>query len=598
METSSPESEHHSDSVVDESAGASADQVSQADKVDSPSPKRKKISKKTLLIITAVVLMLAGAAAYFLFMKNDSKSDSSKTETATTKDQTEVATETVSAELQAQIDKFTAPTTGEKWLETPKAIALQGYFTVASYTEDADTTRYYEVGSRGGSTIILGIVTDIGESLYLFEKAADGKVKVIVHPDANATYQEGSYENYFRSDITIDKSQRYDSLSIPAQLSIGNGEYVTNTQYPSLGRLDIENEPEESVKTSLVKKYGSSSLYRIERTYLDTKLTAIGYQMRTPFKSEMSLAYNPILTDQAGAKWDNGVSTAIVGGIVRGCGAGESISRGDAVTDADFVKAGKTASGQQLYEFKSSDATLVQKALQETKEYYDGSDEAKANMSITDFVKQHGIFAYKSTNAGWLIYTTDDLAPVGGCAKPVIYLYPSLPQNVTVKVGADVKISDPLYSAVHGWEVFAWPNGQLNVNGQQYTSLFWEGPGRGEYPAITSGTIVSRGEAAKTIRTQLKQQGLNSTEAQDFMDYWESRIPESSYVRLSWFNTRQLDELAPLSISPKPKTVIRVFLDMAGLDKPIAMPTQEFSAPLRTGFTVVEWGGLSRTKLY
>ena len=53
-----------------------------------------------------------------------------------------------------------------------------------------------------------------------------------------------------------------------------------------------------------------------------------------------------------------------------------------------------------------------------------------------------------------------------------------------------------------------------------------------------------------------------------------------------------MDVLAPLIVSPKPDTSIRVFLDFEGLEKPIALPEQKLSAIPRTGFTVIEWGGL------
>jgi len=241
----------------------------------------------------------------------------------------------------------------------------------------------------------------------------------------------------------------------------------------------------------------------------------------------------------------------------------------------------------------------VQKAWQETKDFYSNEeDKTKANITLDEFIKQHAIFAYKSSNNGWLIYTRDAYAPIGGCAKPVVYLYPTTPQSVSVKVGADVKISDPLYDPATGWSAFAWPNGQLIVNGHTYGSLFWEGPGHGQYPGITSGTVVKRAEAAATMRRQLKEQGMNQQETSDFMAYWEQRIPSKPYVRLTWLTTGELNQLAPLAITPRPDTLIRVFLDMDGFDTAFTMPAQKFSAPGRKGFTVTEWGGLSPTKLY
>ena len=101
-----------------------------------------------------------------------------------------------------------------------------------------------------------------------------------------------------------------------------------------------------------------------------------------------------------------------------------------------------------------------------------------------------------------------------------------------------------------------------------------------------------------TIRKQLAQQGLKNNEINDFVEYWQSNLPTDPYVRLTWFNTSQMDKLAPLYVTPKPDTTIRVFLDASGMKKPISIPKQNLKSIPRSGFTVVEWGGLSTHKLY
>ena len=480
-----------------------------------------------------------------------------------------------------------------------KEMPLQGYLDTTYNKEDAEMVKYYEVGKRGNVTIIKARVYDAGEFTHLFEKTESGQVSLILHPNANQTYST-EYDRIadgVASNITINTTQHYDSLSVPAQLQLENSEVLTLPEWPTVGT----SLPKDSsgIKTTVVKTYGGSKLVKVEKTYADTKLTAISYRVQTPIATEITMTYVPLKEDFAGIIWDNGTTvTGKFGGIVRGCGSGVSVSRGEEVTLQDLVPAGKTATGQQLYHFKDSGNTIVQKAYQETKEFYVGADAKKANMSLEDFIKNHAIFAFQSPNNGILIYTSDEYAPIGGCAKPVVYLYPSVPQVVTVKVGADVKISDPQYDPRTGWNAFAWPSGLLNVQGRTYGSLFWEGPGHGEYPSISSGTVVRRQDAHTTIERQLREQGLRGAEVTDFMEYWGMKIPNNQYVRLTWFTTEQLNQLAPLTITPKPDTMLRVFLDMAGYDTPVAMPKQSLSAQKRSGFTVVEWGGLSRNKLY
>lgn len=46
-----------------------------------------------------------------------------------------------------------------------------------------------------------------------------------------------------------------------------------------------------------------------------------------------------------------------------------------------------------------------------------------------------------------------------------------------------------------------------------------------------------------------------------------------------------------LHIDPAPDTLIRVFMAWQSSDSFVKLPAQTLTAPARTGFTVVEWGG-------
>lgn len=561
--------------------------------------KPRRFHKKQIILLAIGLFLVASVIGYFILGREKAAAPSTSEqsmETTKTDEATIVAEDT---ETEKQLKRLAEPTTGETWYKEPKELPLLGYFDTSYEKETAEWVKYFEVGTRGTAMIIKARVYNAGETNYLFEKSDTGKVSLVLHPNANATYssQYDKMGEDFSPNITINATQHYDSLSVPAELSLENSEALILPEWPTVGNSLPTNA--SGVKTTLIKTFGGSKLVKYEKTYADTKLTAISYRVLTPVATEITMTYIPISEDFSGMVWDNGTNVSgKFGGIVRGCGSGVSVSRGDELTKQDLVPAGKTAKGQQLYHFKDPNNTILQKAYQETKEYYVGADAKKANMTIDEFIKNHAVFVYESPNNGLLVYTSDDYAPIGGCAKPVVYLYPSIPQMVNVKVGANVKISDPAYNPATGWNAFAWPSGSLNIEGKIYGSLFWEGPGHGEYPAITSGTVVRRQDAAMTIEKQLAEQGLNKTEISDFMVYWGTKIPNKPYVRLTWFNTEELNKLAPLTVTPKPDTVLRVFLDMAGYDYPVSIPRQTLSAQKRSGFTLVEWGGLSRVKLY
>jgi len=220
-------------------------------------------------------------------------------------------------------------------------------------------------------------------------------------------------------------------------------------------------------------------------------------------------------------------------------------------------------------------------------------DQLGGKDEIGTFASNFGINVWVDDLKTDVIYSNAKYLPQVECAKPVVYLYPQKQTAVKVLVGADIAKSDPPYG--EGWNVIAKPSGEIISAGKVYPYLFWDGLGLGMYPAIKSGTVVERGQVEATIASQLKGVGLNQKEIADFLEFWAPKMPNSPYVRLTWFTNDELNKLAPLKVTPKPDSIIRVFLDFAGLDKPVSIAPQVLPSYDRSGFTVVEWGGLLRS---
>lgn len=212
--------------------------------------------------------------------------------------------------------------------------------------------------------------------------------------------------------------------------------------------------------------------------------------------------------------------------------------------------------------------------------------------TIDDFVAHHGVIFYTDLIGRNLVYSNSDYGPQVECGKPVIYLYPEQTTDVSVHVGAQVTVSEPQYH--DGWSGVAHPDGHVDVSGVSYPYLFWEGTGHGLYPTISKGVIVPTRDVQTTITSHLLQLGLHENEINDFLGFWMPRMPQTPFVRLSWLGISDMNELAPLSISPRPDTMIRVFLDFEGVIVPYVIERQTFTSLPRKGFTVVEWGGLLR----
>ncbi len=174
--------------------------------------------------------------------------------------------------------------------------------------------------------------------------------------------------------------------------------------------------------------------------------------------------------------------------------------------------------------------------------------------------------------------------------KPVIYLYPEKKTDVSVKLTLDGGLicTYPKYN--DGWKVTALPDGTLiDAKNQTYNYLYWEGETYAKYD-MTKGFCVSGEDTAKFLEQALEKLGLTRREANEFIVYWLPLMEQNPYNIIS-FQTDIYTEAAKLDVDPAPDTLIRVFMAWYKTDEYVNLPEQELSAPKRSGFTVVEWGG-------
>jgi hypothetical protein len=216
-------------------------------------------------------------------------------------------------------------------------------------------------------------------------------------------------------------------------------------------------------------------------------------------------------------------------------------------------------------------------------------------VSYAAYLVSHPILFYTNSQGTAVALFTTKYPISYGCGKPVDYLYPTHNETVHLAVDADVVTSDPAYG--DGWTVRASPSGQLEDKNATYNSLYWEGYALSAFPAITEGTVVPRANAAATLASQAKTLGLNPTEASAFLAFWVPRIPSSPYIEISWLTTLTLDQLIPLTVTPRPTTMLRIFVVMRGDTTDVSVPPEPLHGTVRRGFTLVEWGGLLSTSV-
>ena len=179
-----------------------------------------------------------------------------------------------------------------------------------------------------------------------------------------------------------------------------------------------------------------------------------------------------------------------------------------------------------------------------------------------------------------------------GESKPVIYLYPKEPMDISVQLNFEKRKLTTIYPKFNGkntWNVRAEPNGNILIKGRKYPYLFWEAQSYVEQD-LNEGFIVKAEDAENFLEEKLSFLGLNDKEKTDFITFWlpillRNKLSLCSFQGQNYHNTMKLN------ITPKPDSLIRIFLSIKKLDFPINIKEQKLKKVERKGFTVVEWGG-------
>ena len=580
-------------------------------------PAKRALKNILLSLASLVVLLGVGAEAYSIGrsgQKEATPTSAEKTAAATTK-QTAKATQSSASFVDSYLDTPEPIMPAPQFFTNPEQFGECG----EKYSPDGSNApcniTYKKIGTtKAGQTIIIvnsGSGT-MGETSYTALQTSPNSYRILMNPDGNdlpSTPEAIKYlSETLKPTVTADATTRLKDLQFAEKINLNTVSITTKdgSGYSSYGYPMISGLPSlrgttfGTLDTSKVTKLpyqGAQSIYQvIVQDSTNYKVEELYATDKNVYAQPYHLASQFVSKEAPDIKWSDGSKNKDTYTYrAPGCGSAAGYQVAKKLTEADLTKFGVGPDGDILYSLPSSSSLF--KALFSDYGTGDYLQDAKyKNLTIEQYQARHAVFLAKNGFGELVIYENTNYIGGGGCGKPVVYLYPTTPTLVNVSVAADVQQSEPLYPK-GGWKnVLAQPNGQLSYQGRQYPNLYWEGIGKGSYPIVDSGTVVRTKDAPATMRRQLAEQGLNATEIKDFMDFWQARLPRAPYTRLTWFNTQQLDELAPLSINPKPLTTIRVFLDFQGLNQPISLPTQTLTSTPRIGFTAVEWGGLDRSR--
>jgi hypothetical protein len=308
------------------------------------------------------------------------------------------------------------------------------------------------------------------------------------------------------------------------------------------------------------------------------------------------------------------------------CGGSVDMPVISGLADSDLVKVG-TLEGRDVYKLTNNSHDLVKlefaKKIVADAEMFKYGNPGVKKPTFDEYISKTPLLFMKDFwDRTYALGEYDYMLP-GGCGKPVVYLYPETPTNVQVRLTSPVNFTAQIPSYHQGWKVKAYPNGKLEDLQPQYTKcsdidfthkgaeyareacetgvypyIYWSGNMvERSYIEPEKGWIVARKDLSEFFMGKLSEVGLNSNEITDMSDFWlEKMLSENKpYYKVSFLQTAEMNNLAPMEISPKPDTVFRIFLDYKGLEVG-ELPQQRLESVVleklvRRGFTVVEWGG-------
>jgi hypothetical protein len=181
-----------------------------------------------------------------------------------------------------------------------------------------------------------------------------------------------------------------------------------------------------------------------------------------------------------------------------------------------------------------------------------------------------------------------DDAPI---KKPNIYLYSDRDLTAQVQLTPEkaITVSEPVYQPGKGW-LAQIQDGSLNGNGD---FLFYEAIVPDSGWQKEGGYVIRAAYREQDMVAMLGPYGFNEKETVEFIEYWASHlIGDVDYVFYPQ-ETDAVERVMPLSVSPKPDHVMRIWFYAEPLiTAPKPVTSQE--RIIREGFYVVEWGVIIR----
>lgn len=580
---------------------------------------KKSPKLKHIIMVVGVVLFIGviGVGGYFAGQLIHKKFNSNSSKTSSDADNNKKLIDTYKTLSQKDTPsqdtevKNSDETAAESitWNQPEEISSLEIFEKPTNETGiDLDQISYFKVGEfksglyKNGEIVLVSSIPEgpsFYPSFYRFVKQdnklfllkkysdelfdGDGLIRDKFTIDENTTIKELDFPESF-SDTKTGQTLKIDQY-VNTFFDINNVKIIFTDE--KLGNVYTTKYPIAALNYSVSVDEALSDIFKRNGFYIKAADGTVRvYKPVLDFVGESSILD---ITWNDGSKNTNEYAFTDIGG----CGSANYISviPKDTIDINTELKPASVNSKQKIiYEFTDSNNAALKSFYENRYTVYEGK-----KVSYKQFIDGHPIFFWVDPFGRLIKFENNKFLPQAECGKPVIYLYPQRTTDVSVKVAPQGGLiyTEPDYN--NGWVVKA--DTQSNLidlqSGKTYPYLFWEGKGA-IYQQPKKGFVVAQEQIHSFLIEKLARLGLNQKEIQDFLEFWEPKMQDAPYYFVTFLGNREMDQIAPLLIEPKPDTVIRILMDFAPLEKKIEVEGYDIKTPPRNGFTAVEWGGVLR----
>ena len=184
-----------------------------------------------------------------------------------------------------------------------------------------------------------------------------------------------------------------------------------------------------------------------------------------------------------------------------------------------------------------------------------------------------------------------DNVVIGAFEKPVLYLYPTAPTEVTVTFAHPELLTTVYPEYRDGWQMFVQNDGTMTEIGKthEYYALYWEERPTEPYE-FTEGFYVDK-NYPEFLEEKLSELGLTDREANEFIMYWLPVLEKNGRNLVAFETTESREYANKLQITPMPDSLLRISIHIKKVDSDPGLPEQKLPIFKRIGFAAVEWGG-------